>query len=154
MKVKSVSDILLIDDDSDEFLVFELALNEVSSEINLIHIRSISQSLSEIQNCKADLIFLDLKLGFKNGFECLKELKAHARFCDTPIIVYSSSSRPQDINFSYQLGAALYFIKTSSFPELVDAIKKILMMPWLDPEGMRKNYNFKERSSPFKLEAE
>lgn len=78
-----------------------------------------------------DLIFLDLVLEGKDGFEILAELKADARYRDIPVIVYSAVSDSDSINRALELGAYDYFVKPlrpdqmrSVLPQKVqDAIK-------------------------------
>lgn len=70
-----------------------------------------------------DLIFLDLNLPVKNGFEVLKCLKTDALYKMIPIIIYSTSDESGDICASYSLYANSYLTKTFSIIELFDKIK-------------------------------
>ncbi|HET6874498.1 MAG TPA: hypothetical protein VFH70_06950, partial [Acidimicrobiales bacterium] len=46
--------------------------------------------------------------------------KADDRLKSIPVVVYSTSSRPEDITASYERGAASYITKPSGFRELVE----------------------------------
>ena len=69
------------------------------------------------------LIFLDLNLPVKNGFEVLKCLKTDALYKMIPIIIYSTSDESGDVCASYSLYANSYLTKTFSIVELFDKIK-------------------------------
>jgi DNA-binding NarL/FixJ family response regulator len=149
---ENVRNVLLVDDDEDECMLFELALQEIDPGIQLIYSNTCCAGLKEVEDCKPDLVFLDMKLGAVSGHECLKALKDSASLCHIPVVVYSSSSYPKDILFSYQLGASLYFRKTNSYPELVRALKDILSMAWNNPAEVTKKFHTDKGYSAFQLE--
>ena len=51
------------------------------------------------------LIVLDLNMPELSGFDALKVLKADARTRTIPVLVVSSTSRPEDVNLAQELGA-------------------------------------------------
>ena len=140
MQNVSIKEILLVDDDADECMLFELALKELDANIRFVHASSCSAALKELESCNADLIFLDLKLRADSGYDCLKAIKASARLCNIPVVMYSGSQMPKDITLSYQHGAALYFNKSDSFGALVNALRDILSLPWHEPEELRMRF--------------
>jgi PleD family two-component response regulator len=135
--------ILLIDDDCDDCIVFEQMLRTVAPSIKLTCLSGCKNVLSSIDNCKADLIFLDLNMPKENGFHCLKVIQESASHNRIPIIMYSSSDNPKAINIAYGLGAALYFKKPTRYFELEAALKNILALDWCKPDVVKQHY-FKE----------
>jgi len=71
------------------------------------------------------LIILDLKMPRKGGLEVLEWLRQKASVSHVPVIVFSSSAQPEDIDRAYQLGANSFVVKPAStekrtqFAELV-----------------------------------
>ncbi len=125
-----IKKILLIDDDADDHIVFEHALTEVDAQKELNFANHCLEVLEELENCKPDLVFLDINMPLKNGFECIQEIKESAEFCNIPIIMYSCSSYIKDINKASELGAVHYFVKPNSIRELVAELKAILKKDW------------------------
>jgi CheY-like chemotaxis protein len=69
-----------------------------------------------------DLILLDLNLPKKNGRDVLAAIKADANLLRIPVVVFSSSSAPQDVASAYQLHANCYVTKPTDLEELFLAI--------------------------------
>lgn len=57
------------------------------------------------------LILLDLNLPKKNGFEILEWRRRHSLISLIPVVIFTSSSNPEDIRHAYELGASAYLIK-------------------------------------------
>jgi CheY-like chemotaxis protein len=57
------------------------------------------------------LILLDLNLPCKNGFEVLEWRRHHPVAGLIPVIIFTSSTNPEDIRRAYTLGAAAYIVK-------------------------------------------
>ncbi len=88
-----IRSVILVDDDSDDHLVFENALHEVNRTIKLFPVTNGLELMSPLGNFVPDLLFLDLDMPYKNGLECLAEIKANKHTADLPIVVFSSTSR-------------------------------------------------------------
>ena len=71
-------------------------------------------------NRRPDLILLDLNMPRKDGFEVLEELKDNLTLRSIPVVVYTSSTHPEDIRRSYALHANSYIPKPVSYDELVE----------------------------------
>jgi CheY-like chemotaxis protein len=122
-------EIMLADDDSDDCSLFEEALAELPGP-NQLHIAT---NGSELMHMLAsgipripDILFLDLNMPLKNGFECLAEIKADHRLRNIPVIVYSTSLDISVVDLLYEKGAYRYLRKPASFSELKTAIKTAL----------------------------
>lgn len=63
------------------------------------------------------LVLLDLNLPLKPGFDVLRWMRAHPNLRTLPVLIFTSSDRPHDINLAYQLGANGYLIKSPSLAE-------------------------------------
>ncbi|PSB15867.1 two-component system response regulator [filamentous cyanobacterium CCP2] len=83
------------------------------------------------QALKPDLIMLDLKMPRKNGYEALREIKAHPELRTIPVVVLSTSTAEEDISRSYALGACSYLSKPNSFDQLVELVR-VLNKYWFE----------------------
>src|SRR6476620_8067185 len=112
---KAIQNILLIDDDKDDCDVFEQALKSISGSLQLSYVHQSETALTAIAAFQPDLIFLDINLPRISGFDCLNDIQANANYAHIPIVMYSSSDNPKEINTAYGMGATLYFKKPTNF---------------------------------------
>lgn len=73
---KTIQSVLLIDDDPDDFMVLEDALRQVDHSIRVSHIASIKDIPPQTELPLPDIIFLDVNMPERNGFEwlhCIRE---------------------------------------------------------------------------------
>ena len=147
-----IKNILLIDDDIDDCTIFESALKEISSIIKFASLNACKDILLYLDDCSTDLIFLDINLPKVDGFNCLKELQNSAKHCRIPIVMYSSSNNPKEINAAYGFGASLYFKKPTGYNDMVDSLSSILLMDWNKPETIQQKYYVDGKFKTFALE--
>lgn len=148
-----IRSVILADDDSDDHLVFENALHEVSGTIKLFPVTNGLELMSLLQNFVPDLLFLDLDMPYKNGLECLAEIRANEHTADLPVVVFSSTSRANNIEVAYEMGAHLFFIKPSTYKDLFTAIKSILAKDWLQPQAVKESFKANGTYVPFSFDA-
>ena len=68
---------------------------------------------------------MDLKMPRKTGLEVLEWLSAHPEVAVVPTVILSSSNMPEDVRRAYRLGANTYFVKPTSFDELVTTMENL-----------------------------
>ena len=110
--------ILLADDDPDDCLFFKEALNGsvVSTHLTIVNDgEHLMEMLMGDINLWPDVLFLDLNMPRKNGFECLSEIKMSSKLKLLPVIVFSTSFEQEAVNLLYQSGAKYFFRKPSEF---------------------------------------
>lgn len=128
--------ILLADDDNDDLFLFREALSElpIFTHLETVHDgEQLMEYLFENVNQLPNILFLDLNMPRKNGFECLTEIKSNDRLKQLPVVMFSTSY-PRDsryendiINMLYKIGAQNYIRKPTQFSDLKQAINKILL---------------------------
>ena len=136
MNMKQVN-IVLADDDADDCFFFEKALKEIPIESNLSIVRDGDQLMSYLfENIEhlPDLIFLDLSMPRKTGFECLQEIKENDRLKDIQVVMLSTSY-PRDMAYEEGLiktlngiGAANFIRKPGDYAQIKDLIHNELKM--------------------------
>ena len=74
---------------------------------------------------RPDLILLDLNLPRKDGREVLREIKADPDLCRIPVVVFSSSTAPSDLNRAYTLHANCYIQKPADLDQFMGVIQSV-----------------------------
>lgn len=126
--------ILLADDDNDDNFFFNKALKEINLDTHLTTVGDGERLMTYLSTHTdlPDIIFLDLSMPRKTGFECLAEIKENDLLNKIPIVVLSTSfsrNLVYEENLKMRLkdmGAQSYINKPNDFAQLVDAIRKIL----------------------------
>jgi CheY-like chemotaxis protein len=77
------------------------------------------------------LLLLKLDLPRVNGFEVLRWLRSQPGLSRTLIVVFSPSSKPEDIRHAYALGADSYLLKPSDAGEFI-SVAAHLKNYWLE----------------------
>lgn len=123
--------ILLADDDADDRTFFEKALKEIPIDTTLTTVNDgeeLMDHLSAHSEQLPDVLFLDLSMPRKGGFECLTEMKDNIKLKDIPIVMFSTSYT-QDFNYElgmigvlYKLGVQDYIRKPGTIAQLKELI--------------------------------
>jgi CheY-like chemotaxis protein len=85
-------------------------------------------------------VLLDLKLGGEHGLQFLRRLREDTRLSRLPVVVFTTSDDPRDIEACYRCGANGYTVKPDRFDDLA-ALVGDLCRYWLhwnrtvSPEG-------------------
>lgn len=109
------------------------AVKEVDSAIQCFTSTNGEEALEELEKNESvlpDLIFLDLNMPKLNGKQILREIKNRNTLNAIPVIMYSTSFAPRDIEEISQLGAAFHLLKPSRFDDLCSALGEILTRGW------------------------
>jgi CheY-like chemotaxis protein len=118
--------LLLADDDIDDCLLFQEALEDLPLEAALDTVNDgvqLMTFLSANSDNLPDFLFLDLNMPRKSGFECLSEIKLIDNFKQLPVIIFSTSLNHDIVNLLYDSGAHYYICKPSNF----SALKKVIL---------------------------
>ncbi|KAB8317236.1 response regulator [Tolypothrix campylonemoides VB511288] len=70
------------------------------------------------------MILTNIRLPDVSGFELLEWIKRHPKLKHLPVLVMSVSDDPDDLIQAASLGACSYFVKTSSYDDLIDIVVK------------------------------
>lgn len=139
--------IFLTDDDEDDCMLFSEALHEIFSgnEAKLTITKDgvkLMQALDEFVPPIPEVIFLDLNMPRKNGFECLEEIRKDPKLKNIPVIIFSTSSNSDIVNRTYQQGANYYICKPQSYTLLKRTIAFVLALDLnhLNPKTQREKF--------------
>ena len=132
-KKMSVKFILLADDDVDDQMLFQDAVDEIAGDIRIRTVYSGEQLMRLLTRSDAvlpDLIFLDLNMPMKSGHECLEEIRSNDKLKHIPVAIFSTSVSNADVDKSMYGGANVYIRKPGNFSKLKDVISKVIRMKW------------------------
>ena len=68
------------------------------------------------------LVLLDLNLPYWSGFEVLEWIRRQPQLRRLPVVVFTSSNRPDDIAQAYDAGANGYLVKPNSLADLTSLV--------------------------------
>ena len=125
--------ILLAEDDEDDCILFREALKAYEAPVHFDWVKDGEELMDALKkNFKElpDMIFLDINMPRKNGFECLTEIRQHDDLKMLPVIIFSTSNDPALISWMYNSGANLYLNKPTNFIDLKVKIQKVIMIDW------------------------
>lgn len=122
--------LLLADDDNDDCDLFKDALDElpVTATFDRVHDgEQLMQFLNDMPDASLpDVLFLDLNMPRKNGFECLSDIKSDNKLKNIPVIIFSTSFDLDIVNLLYNNGASYYISKPNEFSNLKNVILSAL----------------------------
>jgi len=122
--------ILLADDDTDDCLFFKEAVEELQSATTLTVVNEGEQLMKLLSDNATPLphvLFLDLNMPRKNGFECLSEIKGNKKLSRLPVIMFSTSFEQEVVNQLYKSGAYHFIRKPSDFTQFKKIIQQALV---------------------------
>ena len=128
----AVINILLADDDKDDRLFFENALKEITIPTQLKTVNDGEELMDYLgKNLEhlPDILFLDLSMPRKTGYECLTEIKENIKLKDIHVVVFSTSytrDKVYELNLAnrlFEIGAQNYIRKPGDFKQLRNIIE-------------------------------
>jgi CheY-like chemotaxis protein len=124
--------IFLADDDEDDAWLFKDVLSGLNKNVQLtIAVNGLKLiALLEQADALPDLIFTDLNMPLKNGFQCLQEIRSRPEWNSIKVIIHSTTSQQEQIDEAYRLGADLYLPKFTDYRQFRLALTKCLEMDW------------------------
>jgi CheY-like chemotaxis protein len=149
----TVHTILLVEDDPNEIFLTRRAFRKANINVSLQVIDDGDSAIAYLAGTEkyADrelyplpkLILLDLKLPCRSGHEILAWLRQHPQLKILPVVIFTSSREPGDVNLAYELGANSYLVKPSGLRALSKMVET-LSLYWLvdnEPPEVRP-FNF------------
>ncbi len=128
-KQQAPLNILLADDDTDDCIFFKEAVEELLLATNLTIVNEGEQLMQLLTNEATelpDVLFLDLNMPRKNGFECLSEIKGDKKLSQLPVIIFSTSLEQEVVNQLYKNRAQYFIRKPSDFSQFKKIIQQTI----------------------------
>ncbi len=132
--------LLVIEDSNEDFIMLQRLMrrlevknpiyrcNDGDEALNYLYRQGIYDTHSAP---RPSVILLDLNLPGVDGRYVLEKIKQDTTFREIPIVVFTTSSNPQDIELCYRKGANGYLIKPMDYKELHN-IMRAFVEYWLE----------------------
>jgi CheY-like chemotaxis protein len=118
--------LLCIDDDPDDFMLFEAAVKLCDTAFQCIHASDGLHALTMLDTLLPDLIFLDNNMPYMNGKETLRCIRDINRLRDVPIYMLSTHIPKHDCEMFLSMGANGCLVKPGSFDQLCAHLQKVI----------------------------
>lgn len=121
---------LYAEDDQDDFESLQDALHQLTDKYRLVNAKNGTEVVSFFQNGTADhpnLIILDINMPIMDGREVLEWIKNDDELKDIPVMVFTTSSREDDIRFC-QSHKCSFFRKPTLYRDLLHIAQTMLDM--------------------------
>jgi CheY-like chemotaxis protein len=128
--------IFLVEDDEDDVLLFKEIMKEIDNTILLDHADDGRKALKKLQTMEVlpNVIFLDLNMPCMNGFEFMHTIKNDERLRQLPIVIFTSSNNPEDVEKTHKLGANIFLSKPVEYGLMKEKLERILSFDFAGEE--------------------
>ena len=84
-----------------------------------------AEGMEKARAIKPDLVFTDLMMPIKDGYEVCREIRADEHLKDTILIILTARGQDSDIEKGLAAGADEYVMKPFDPPKVVDRVNQI-----------------------------
>lgn len=140
----TVHTILLVEDDANEIYLTQRAFRKANINVSLQIISDGDSAIEYLDGIGKynnrelyplpKLVLLDLKLPCRSGHEILAWLRQHPNLKLLPVVIFTSSREPGDVNLAYELGANSYLVKPASSAALIKMVETLSLYWLIDNE--------------------
>lgn len=143
--VDGALNILYTDDDQEDQLMFVDAVSEVSDKVRVYTQINGDDLIKTLLNPPSSpfVVFLDLNMPVKNGFEVLREIRSTDDISNVPVIIFTTSDNSNAIETTRELGATMYIPKPLTYTSLKLVIKHVLSINWENFSAARENFVYR-----------
>lgn len=127
--VSSKPVILYAEDDFDDFESVREALDSLTDQQSLVHAKNGEEAVTYLTNSSAlpSLVVLDLNMPVMDGKEVLQWMKNSEEYKEIPVMVFTTSSREEDIRLCQKHGCT-FFRKPTLYRDLLHVAQTMLQM--------------------------
>ena len=118
--------ILIIDDDYDEVLIFQQLISDLPYQIECSYAEGAEDALTLLKTISPDIIFLDVNMPKINGIECMSMIRHNPDLRQIPVVIYSNGINKNMLALADNIGAAACFKKMGDFEMMKAELKEIL----------------------------
>ncbi len=135
--IKTRAHVLLVEDNAGDIFLAREAFKEAKLNVYLDVVEDGEEAIAYLRkkgkfgaSHTPDLVLLDLNLPKKDGCEVLAEIKKDPALRLIPVVMFTTSSLPEDINRAYANHVNCYITKPIAYTEYV-AVMRSLETFWL-----------------------
>jgi len=142
------SPLLVVEDSNEDFEALQRFLSRSALTIPILRCVDGEQALSFLHRSgrytnpadspRPNLILLDLNLPRTDGREVLRQIKQDDNLKQIPVVVFTTSNNPKDIETCYQFGVNSYIVKPIDFAQLRRSIPSLVEY-WFEVTTLPEN---------------
>jgi CheY-like chemotaxis protein len=139
--MKTACTILLVEDNPADIKITQRALRETGYPAELVAARDGEEAIDYLLQRgahaadprwrEADLVLLDLNLPRLPGRQVLEQIRATPQLRAVPVVVLTTSHRPEEVAEVYAAGANTYIEKPNDFGRFVEVLRTVAQY-WLE----------------------
>jgi len=120
--------LLYIDDDAEDREFFKEAVDQLDPSILCHTAQDGAEGLKALRDLivMPDFIFVDVNMPLMNGKQFLVEIKKQIRLRSIPVIIYSTTSHPEELKTFQRLGAFKVLVKPASMAGITRMIRSVV----------------------------
>ncbi|WP_266368633.1 response regulator [Tellurirhabdus rosea] len=122
-------DLLYVEDNPNDVAVFNRAISKLDVGVRYVVVETGKTAIDYLTDPQtkdsARLVLLDLNLPDLSGLQVLEELRTVARLRRLPIVIYSTSDEPREVQRAYELGANAYIRKPSNYKGVGSVLSRL-----------------------------
>lgn len=120
--------IVLVDDDLDDILLFRQAICDINKSLDCIEFESGMDLLNYlfITSNLPKIIFLDYNMPIMDGLKCLEEIRGNPDYAGIHIVMYTTYLSAEQKARAALLGATIMY-KPDNYEDLMDGIESRIM---------------------------
>jgi CheY-like chemotaxis protein len=122
----TIKKVILADDDADDRELFSEAFSLVAPEVHVSVVKDGEELLSSMEFDAPDIVFLDLNMPKKNGYECIVAIRENEKFSRIPIVIFTTSLHTKDVDDTFRQGANYFFRKPNNFEDIKNVLVRIV----------------------------
>ncbi|OGN90401.1 MAG: two-component system response regulator [Chloroflexi bacterium RBG_13_48_17] len=116
--------ILVVDDEPNVVRTLTFVLKKEGYDVSSAE--NGEEAITRVHESKPNLMFLDVMMPKKNGYEVCQELKSDSSYCDIHIVMLSAKGQEADKEKALNLGANEFMTKPFSPVGVVGRVKELL----------------------------
>lgn len=127
--------LLVAEDDATDAMLLERAIQRTSAAFEMVRVENGDDAIAylrgtgiysdRLRHPVPHLMLLDLKMPHRDGFAVLRWRQGFADANTLPVVVFSSSDLPEDIERAYSLGANSFVTKPAGCSRLERMVKAL-----------------------------
>jgi two-component system response regulator len=125
-------EILLVEDNPDHAELTLRALKDENFPCRIQWIKNGQEAVDYLNSLEKKneahlphFILLDMKLPKLTGLEVLKRVKENQFLRNVPVVMLTTSDRPEEISTCYELGVNSFIVKPVKFDEFYEKVKSV-----------------------------
>jgi CheY-like chemotaxis protein len=136
------ANIFYTDDDLDDQMLFKEVVEDLTGGVTLFTQKNGEELINQLGNRPPTpkIIFLDLNMPVKNGFQALREIRQSEDLRSFPVVIFTTSNDTKSIDETRRLGADLFITKPQNYSAYCNAISYVLSIDWKHFRSGHENF--------------